>query len=315
MNPVSQDGPATVQTHISIRNATTAIRCRLLVLLLMLVSVVLWVCGGEASPALSVTLLSPTATRPPASCSLGTGLREETAPILVAYKDHPGLVMTSSSELAGIHFPQLEGWIRVLGVPSLAGLQQRAEWAEETGVPYEALGYGLETGKSTPDEEWQDLVGSTQTARAIANQHGKLLVVGPGLRLMSQNEDKYPQMAALADIWIFQTQRLQINPPGPVYRREVARIVNLIRSGNPSISIWAQITLPPDREPYAKEWLAYRQSVVDLVDGTYIGAYTWDSADPHQLSATIQAIFATICANGGCEACRSHAAYLPLVMK
>ncbi len=247
-----------------------------------------------ATPSFAAT---PTATNPQTSCWLGTGLREETVPILVDYKDHPGLVMSSSFRVAEVYFPQLEGWIRVLGAPSLADLQQKAERAEQTGVYYEALGYGLETIKSTPDEEWQDLIGSTQRARDIAGQYDKLLVMGPGFRLMSQNEDKYPSMAALADVWMLQTQRLQINPPGPIYRQEVERIISLIKSANPHISIWAQIILPPDREPNAEEWLAYRQSITDLVDGTYIGVYIWDSADPDQLVATIEAIFATVCDN------------------
>ena len=119
--------------------------------------------------------------------------------------------------------------------------------------------------------------------------------MGPGLRLMSQNEDKYAPMAALTDIWVFQTQRLQKNPPGPAYRQEVERVVNQIRDGNPDIEIWAQITLPPDREPDAEEWLAYRQSIADLVDGTYIGVYTWGSEDTDKLVATIETIFDDVC--------------------
>ena len=260
----------------------------------------------EAKPQLSDTPQSPTPTAIPpspvpvtptavptwAACSLGTGLRKETAEILVAYKDHPGLVMCATAELAGTYFPQLEGWTRVLGAPSLATLQQKAERAAQTGVPYEALGYGLETSRTTPDEEWGDLVGSTQAAQALSDQHNKLLVMGPGFRLMSQNQEKYDEMAFLTDIWIFQTQDLQRNPPGPEYRKAVEEVVKQIRAGNPNIVIWAQITLPPDREPDAEEWLAYRQSIADLVDGTYIGVYTWQMADTGQLVATIEAIFA-----------------------
>lgn len=251
----------------------------------------------SATTSTATPTFTATATNALMGCSLGTGLREESAAILMAYKDHPGLVMSSTLGWAKAYFPQLQGWIRVLGAPSLTGLRQRAARAEQTGVPYEALGYGLETGSGTPDEEWQDLVGSTQRARAIADQHGKLLVMGPGFQLMSQNEDKYPQMAALADIWVFQTQRLQIDPPGPTYRQQVERVINQIKQGNPDISIWAQITLPPDREPNAEEWLAYRESIVDLVDGTYIGAYTWKSTSPDQLLETIEAIFAALCDN------------------
>jgi hypothetical protein len=203
--------------------------------------------------------------------------------------------MSGSSRLSEICFPDLDGWIRVLGAPSLEKLQQKAERAAKNGMPYEALLYGLETSESTPDEEWQDPIGSTQRAKKILDAYGKQLVMAPGLRLMSQNEDKYAAMAALSDIWILQTQQLQKNGPGLAYRQEVKRIVDLIKAGNPDVPIWAQITLPPDRDPNAEEWLTFHQSIADLVDGTYIGVYTWKSADPDQLKATIDAIFSALC--------------------
>ncbi|NIN94812.1 MAG: hypothetical protein GTO49_07495 [Anaerolineae bacterium] len=248
--------------------------------------------GATATPTVTPC---PSPTSPQVVCPLGAGLRLETAPILVAYREHAGLVMASSSKLAEVYFPQLEGWTRVLAAPSLAGLQQKADRAEQSGVPYEALGYGVETSKTTPVEEWTDLVGSTQDARALVDHYGKLLAMGPGFRLMSRNPDKYAPMAALADVWVLQSQRLQVNPPGSTYRQEVEKVITQIRSGNANVSIWVQITLPPDREPNAGEWLAYRQSIVDLVDGTYVGVYTWESADPDHLVATIQEIFAAVC--------------------
>lgn len=235
----------------------------------------------------------------PETCHMGLGLRQQTVPLVIAYQDHPGFVMTGSSGMAEEYFHPLKGWIRTLGAPSLEALEQKAMRAEENNIPYEALSYGLETSQSTPDEEWQDLIGSTRAARAIADKYDKLLVMGPGFRLMSQNEDKYPLMADLADIWVLQTQRLQVNPPGQDYRDEVERVVDLIRSGNPDISIWAQITLPPDREPDSSEWLAYRESIVDLVNGTYIGIYTWDSVDNDQLVMTAEEIFAQVCGTEG----------------
>jgi hypothetical protein len=206
--------------------------------------------------------------------------------------------MVSTVDLAQTYFPELEGWIRVIGAPSLDALQDKAQRAQDLGIDYEALAYGLETGKSTPDEEWQDLIGSTQKAHALADQYGKLLVMGPGFKLMSQNEDKYAGMAALSDIWMFQTQQLQRNPPGPVYRQEAERIVGLIRAGKPDVQIWAQITLPPDRQPNAGEWLAYRQQIDDLVDGTYVGVYTWGTEDHQVLVSTVDAIFSGACGGG-----------------
>lgn len=239
----------------------------------------------------------PTGSTPslPASCSLGLGLRRETAELLIKYKEHPGLVMAGSSNMAEIYFPELPDWTRVIGAPSLGTLQIKADRADRNDTPYEVLGYGLETSATTPAEEWQNLELSTERAKNIADQHDKQLLMGPGYRLMSENEELYAPMASQADIWVIQTQRLQVNPPGEAYRDEVSQVIEKIKSGNPEISIWAQITLPPDQEPDAEQWLAYRQSIVDLVDGTYIGIYTWDSEDPDELLKTIDTIFTAAC--------------------
>lgn len=234
------------------------------------------------------------ATLKPSGGALGVGLRRQTAPSVLKYRDHPGLISCASVDLAEAHFPVFEGWVRVLAAPSLDALRQKAEEARKRGIPYEALGYGLETSATTPRVEWQDLVGSTQKARALADEYGKWLVMAPGLRLMSQNRDQYAPMAALADLWILQTQRLQLEPPDTAYREAVKEEIDSIRSGNAQIQIWAQITLPPDREPNADEWLAYRQSILDLVDGTYIGVYTWGSFEPDLLVTIIEEILATI---------------------
>lgn len=229
---------------------------------------------------------------------MGTGLGHGSASIILANTQYPALVMAPTYSLAAAYFPELEGWIRVLAAPSLAALEQQAQRAHETGLVYEALGYGLETGETTPDEEWQDIVAATEQARAVADRYGKHLVLGPGLRLMSQNEDKYPAMAALTDIWILQTQRLQVKGPGALYRQEVVRIVDLIRAGNPDIQIWAQITLLPDRQPDAEEWLAWRQSIDGVVDGTYLGVYLWGRVDEDQLTATVEDIYTRACSPG-----------------
>lgn len=211
------------------------------------------------------------------------------------YSEHPGLIMSANTGLSVTYFPKLEGWTRILGAPSLADLEQKAQRAADQNIPYEALGYGLETSRSTPDEEWQNLVDSTAQARAVSDRYNKTLAMGPGFRLMSQNEEAYDPMAALAGIWLLQTQQLQKEPPGPEYRQKVNRLVEQIRSANPGIIIWAQITLPPDREPSAEEWLSYRELIQDLVDGTYIGVYTWDTLDSETLIAEINIIFSSVC--------------------
>jgi hypothetical protein len=142
------------------------------------------------------------------------------------------------------------------------------------------------------------MIGSTQAARAVADQYGKQLIMVPGLRLMTENWDLYPEMAALADGWVIEAQRLQVNDPGSVYRGEVEKIVQQLLSGNLDIRIWIQITLPPDREPESERWLAYRQSISDLAEGTFVGVYTWDKFDTDVLVDTVDAIFDSACAGG-----------------
>lgn len=256
---------------------------------------------GMANPAMLPTATVPVdvtrAPDPPGDCALGMGLRRETVPVVVRHEQALGFVMCATVGLAEQHFPEMEGAIRVLGAPSLSALRLKAEGAAVRGVPYDALAYGLETSKSTPEEEWRDPVRATERARALADEYGKLLVMGPGFRLMTRNWDAYPAMAALTDVWVLQTQQLQRVPPGQTYRQEVERVITQIRSGNPGITIWAQITLPPDRAPNADEWLAYHDAIADLVSGrTYIGAYTWEANDPEQMVEAIDRIVASVCA-------------------
>lgn len=239
---------------------------------------------------------------------VGLGLRLETQDLLLAYAGCRGLTMTSTPRLAEIVFPELNprnnprpdnsddagnaGWIRLLGAPSLEALAQKAQRAQETGLVYEGLAYGLETSNATPDEEWQDLIGSTNQARIIADQVGVQLVMAPGFRLMSNNEEAYGPMAELTEIWMLQTQQLQRYPAGPVYREKVAAIVEQLREANPDIAVWAQINLLPHQATDAATWLAYRESIIDIVDGCYIGVYIWDTEDPEILFETISDIFA-----------------------
>lgn len=232
------------------------------------------------------------------NCKLGLGLREETKDLILENRGYIGLIMASNSNLAEMYFPQFNESIRVLGAPSLQVLETKAMRARDANTPYEALGYGLETSASTPAEEWQNLTDSTEAAEALGTQYEKQLLLAPGFRLMSQKENLYAEMASMTDIWILQTQQLQKNPPGREYRQEVERIVSLIRSGNSEIVIWAQITLPPDRKPNAEEWLAYRELIVDLVDGTYVGVYTWDIFEDSELLDEIAAIFKSVCDPG-----------------
>ncbi len=199
--------------------------------------------------------------------------------------------MVSSIAAALNYFPELEGALRVLVAPSLEQLQVLAARADQTRLSYDALGYSLERSRNITPEEQEDPLGATEQAAELANQYDKPLVLGPGLQLMQDHWSDYAAMAALVDVWILQTQHLQVHPPGTEYRQEVEKVVRELRSGNPGVKIWAQISVTPGQTVLSvEEWLAYRDSILDLVDGIYV----LDVSDPSR-PETLEAIFARIC--------------------
>jgi hypothetical protein len=246
-------------------------------------------------PPASPTLPAPTATYPPAVCPLGAALRKDTIDLQLAYPGPGRLYWCWSRGLAQSYFGQLEGGLRVLIGPSLATLQEKAERAGQAGLPYEALGYNLEDKENRTIEERTDLVGATRQAADLAHEHGRLLMMVPGFKLMQANWSDYPQLAAYADLWVIQSLQLQkVYPPGPTYRQEVEKVIHQIRAGNPNIPIWVQITVVVKGQVLsAEEVLAYRQAIADLVDGVFI----YDARDPNR-PETLEAILAAVCGSG-----------------
>jgi hypothetical protein len=222
-------------------------------------------------------------------------MRQDNRDLFTDYPAAGRFVMASNVGPAQEYYPQLEGALRVLVAPSFEKLADLAQSAEENSVPYDALGYGLERGRHTTAEELADLPASTQLGAELATQYGKTLVMGPGFGLMSEHESDYPKMSAFADVWILQSQRLQIHPPGETYRQEVKRVIDLIRAGNPDIEIWVSISVTPGPTVLsADEWLAYYNSIVDLPDGIFV----YDGRDPNR-PETARAIYAAICGQDG----------------
>jgi len=118
-------------------------------------------------------------------------------------------------------------------------------------------------------------------ARRIVNEYGAPLIMGPGLIEMAKREHLYPELAACCDIWMIQTQRLQIDWQSgqPVtadrYRAEVKRIVELLSKGNPRIQVFVQIiplqATPERKKAFTAERLvSYLRAVEDLVDAAKI---------------------------------------------
>jgi len=131
----------------------------------------------------------------------------------------------------------------------------------------------------TPSEEIDDLAASVRRARQMTQDYGAPLLVGPGLREMMHQEHLYPELAKHCDIWMIQSQRLQLDPDtrAPVdpaeYRAQVKRIVDSLRQGNPDIRVFVQVVSHAGRPRTAltaEQIVAYALAIEDLVDAVRI---------------------------------------------
>lgn len=96
---------------------------------------------------------------------------------------------------------------------------------------------------------------------------------------MQGREALYPELAQHCEIWLIQSQRLQLDlttrkPVGiAAYRQEIKKIVDRLREGNPKIRVYVQIVTTAERgttELTVDQIAAYAESVADLVDAVRI---------------------------------------------
>jgi hypothetical protein len=161
------------------------------------------------------------------------------------------------------------------------GVKETIEILRKAGVAPERviIAYNPERQPGTPTREMDELVASVQRARRMAQRYGAPLLVAPGLRDMERREHLYPELARHCDIWMIQSQRLQLDlatrkPAGLTeYREKVKRIVDRLREGNPKIRIFVQVVTTAERGKSAmtaEQVVAYARAVEDLVDAVRI---------------------------------------------
>lgn len=161
------------------------------------------------------------------------------------------------------------------------GVKETIRTLQDAKIPPKRviIGYNPERQPGTPSRELDDLVASVKQARKMADKYGAPLLVGPGLRDMQGRENLYPELAKHCDIWMIQSQRLQLDltTRKPVstaeYCKEVKKIVDHLRQGNPKIRVFVQIVTTAERgttELTADQVAAFAESVADLVDGVRI---------------------------------------------
>lgn len=180
-----------------------------------------------------------------------------------------------------LYYPAWGAKLRTLIGLSLAGLANIAALAAAEAVPYDCLGYNLES--SGDPGELEDIAASCAAAKAIAVTHGKPLLVGLGGRLADEQAALVPACAASADYWLLQGQRQQVYPPLGQYKTEISARLDLALSGNPAAQLIVQVTTWNGMLMSSEQVHAYVQALVDL-DPTY-AFHSVNLADFHDPNA------------------------------
>ncbi|MHB9027962.1 MAG: CocE/NonD family hydrolase [Candidatus Latescibacterota bacterium] len=161
------------------------------------------------------------------------------------------------------------------------GIKETIGILREAGIGPERviIAYNPENQPGTPAQELEQLVESTRLARQMAQSYGAPLLVGPGLKEMESREHLYPELAKLCDIWLIQSQRLQLDlatrmPVSlPEYREKVKRIVDSLRQGNSGIQIFVQVVTTAEGGATvltAEQVAGYALAVKDMIDAVRI---------------------------------------------
>ncbi|HXF63799.1 MAG TPA: hypothetical protein VNK95_19405 [Caldilineaceae bacterium] len=103
------------------------------------------------------------------------------------------------------------------------------------------IGYNLEHGPSNRPDEQADPVGSVRRMRALADQYGLELALGPDHAFALSDG---VAMAPYVDIFVLQVQRAQTEPE--TVREFVLPLVRDLRQVNPSLEISVQIRTEGD---------------------------------------------------------------------
>ena len=123
------------------------------------------------------------------------------------------------------------------------------------------VGYNLEHGPANRPDEQADPVGSAQRMRALADEYGLELALGPD-RAFALSDGV--AMAPYVDTFVLQIQRAQMEPD--VVRQFVLPLAAQLRAANPDIEISVQVRTEGDAMDIADLIL----SMEDSLDGVSI---------------------------------------------
>lgn len=147
---------------------------------------------------------------------------------------------------------------RLVVVKSIAEAEQVLE---SVGEQVDIIGYNLEHGPGNLPMEQADPVGSTRRMRALADQYGVKLAVGPD-RAFALSDGV--AMAAYADLLILQVQRVQDEPE--TVRDFILPMVDAVQDAAPDVEIGVQIGAEGD----VTGVISLLQSMAKEIDGISI---------------------------------------------
>lgn len=147
---------------------------------------------------------------------------------------------------------------RLVVVKSIAEAEQVLE---SVGEQVDIIGYNLEHGPSNLPVEQANPVGSTRRMRALADQYGVKLAVGPD-RAFALSDGV--AMAAYADLLILQVQRVQDEPE--TVRDFILPMVDAVQDAAPDVEIGVQIGAEGD----VTGVISLLQSMAKEIDGISI---------------------------------------------
>jgi len=133
--------------------------------------------------------------------------------------------------------------------------------SEAKAIGITMLGYNLETALMR-----EELVGGEIEMQRLANENELSYAFGPTLLKLSQYYDDF---ARHADILVLQSQRYQTTPE---YEATVEELIDKIKSVNPEVKVWVQVSVNPPEKPDVtlEEVIRDIQLVADKADLIWI---------------------------------------------
>ncbi len=220
---------------------------------------ILWACLFFAAIAIPGSLLAqqPTPEEEVDQLWIDVGLRPQLVedfnkmarPQDIARADHPSMIEV---------LDEVEVGRRLVVFKSVVDAEQLLPHIADR---FDIIGYNLEHGPSNRPDEQADPVGSVIRMRALADQYGKKVAMGPDRSFAVTDS---VAMAPYVDMMILQVQRVQTQPT--TVRDFVEPLAEQYRRANPDIEVSIQIRT----EGNVEQLYDLIASMTDTLDGVSI---------------------------------------------